>query len=262
MVDRETVIGWRGHEVIDREGQKIGKVTEVYLDRETDEPEWVTVTTGLFGTRQTFVPIRDAVSEGETVRVAFDKAHVKEAPNVDAEGQLSQQEEAELYRHYGVDYGRSESGTVLPESGGERGSAGEPAAGGRRGEGGGPEQGADAQAAAPSGGPGEGRPADASGEQDVRADREGDQAAASGQAGPATPPVPETMGGAGGPDQGEQAGGELGDEVETRRVGREPAEAEGAESSETRLRLKKYVVKEEVRIPVEREEVEVERDEG
>jgi uncharacterized protein (TIGR02271 family) len=101
---REDVLSWRGLNMVDADGDKIGKIDEIYLDAETEEPEWAVVTTGLFGTKQTFVPIQDASSTGDGVRVPFEKAVVKDAPKVDPDGRLSQDEERALYRHYGRDY--------------------------------------------------------------------------------------------------------------------------------------------------------------
>ena len=79
------------------------------------EPEWVTVSTGLFGTRTTFVPIGDAeLTDGE-VRLAYTKDQIKDAPNVDADGALSRDEEQHLYEHYGRgDYGDWDGSDVAP----------------------------------------------------------------------------------------------------------------------------------------------------
>jgi uncharacterized protein (TIGR02271 family) len=101
---REDVLSWRGQDMVDSDGDKIGKIEEIYLDAETDEPEWALVSTGLFGGKSSFVPIRDASSSGDGVRVAFDKATVKDAPKVDPDGRLSPEEESELYRYYGREY--------------------------------------------------------------------------------------------------------------------------------------------------------------
>src|SRR3954447_2472395 len=101
---REDVLSWRGQDMLDADGDKIGKIDEIYLDAETDRPEWAVVTTGLFGTKQTFVPIGDATPSGDGIRVPFEKATVKDAPKVDPDGRLSQSEERELYQHYGRDY--------------------------------------------------------------------------------------------------------------------------------------------------------------
>jgi uncharacterized protein (TIGR02271 family) len=104
---REDVLSWRGQDMVDNDGDKIGKIDEIYLDQETNEPEWAVVTTGLFGTKQTFVPIADATSTGDGVRVPYEKAQVKDAPKIDPDGKLSQDEERQLYQHYGRDWGNS-----------------------------------------------------------------------------------------------------------------------------------------------------------
>jgi sporulation protein YlmC with PRC-barrel domain len=148
MLDTNTAVGWRGHELVDRDGDKIGTIAEIYLDAETNEPEWATVKTGLFGTRQAFVPIRDATSEGELVRVPFEKSQVKHAPSIDAEQQLSHAEEQELYDHYGIEYSRERSGSQLPEGGGGPGQEAMPPVGTAPGAG-------EARGTA-EGGPGEG----------------------------------------------------------------------------------------------------------
>jgi len=106
---------WRGRTVIDRDGEKIGKLGEIYLDRETNQPEWALVNTGLLGSKSSFVPLQGAAPAGEDVRVAYTKEQVKNAPSIDADGELSQQQEAELYRHYGLEYSEARSGTEMPE---------------------------------------------------------------------------------------------------------------------------------------------------
>jgi uncharacterized protein (TIGR02271 family) len=116
-LQREDALQLRGQDLADRDGDTIGKVEEIYLDVETDQPEWALVNTGMFGTKSTFVPLKESTRDGETLRVPYEKDQVKDAPRVDADGQLSQREEAELYRHYGLDYSESESGSGLPEGG-------------------------------------------------------------------------------------------------------------------------------------------------
>ncbi len=91
-----------GNDVVDNDGDTIGTATEVFLDDQSGNPEWVTVKTGLFGTKSTFVPLREATLTDGGVRVPVSKAAVKDAPKVDADQHLSPQEEEELYRHYGV----------------------------------------------------------------------------------------------------------------------------------------------------------------
>jgi hypothetical protein len=98
----ETVRGWRGRVMVDR--NKIGEVVDIYLDNETDRPEWAVVRTGLFGLRSTFVPLAEAREVGDELQVPHQRLQVKQAPNIEPDGQLSAAEEAELYRHYGLDY--------------------------------------------------------------------------------------------------------------------------------------------------------------
>jgi uncharacterized protein (TIGR02271 family) len=126
MPTTNDVLTWRGQELHGSDGEKLGTIEEIYLDNETGKPEWALVTTGLFGTKQSFVPLRDASPSGDGVSVPFDKSTVKESPKVDPDGQLSQPEEAELYRHYGMDYSEPESGSGLPDAGsaGEKGGPG------------------------------------------------------------------------------------------------------------------------------------------
>jgi uncharacterized protein (TIGR02271 family) len=102
--DATNVQEWRGRTVVDRDGDKIGKLDEIYLDQETGRPEWALVNTGLLGTRSTFVPLSGADPVGNEVQVRWEKAHVKDAPSVEADGQLSHEEEAQLYEHYGFDH--------------------------------------------------------------------------------------------------------------------------------------------------------------
>src|SRR5215218_1218471 len=110
-----------GSTAVGNDGGKLGKVGEVYLDDETGRPEWATVHTGLFGTKETFVPLAQADLSGDQVRVPYAKAKVKDAPRIDTDGHLSPEEEAELYRYYGVsDSGTSSAPTVSVDMGGDR----------------------------------------------------------------------------------------------------------------------------------------------
>jgi PRC-barrel domain/Domain of unknown function (DUF2382) len=100
----DTARGWLGRVMTDRDSNKIGEVVDIYLDNETGRPEWAVVRTGLFGMRSTFVPLADAREVGDELQVPHRRLQVKEAPNIEPDGQLSEVEEAELYRHYGLDY--------------------------------------------------------------------------------------------------------------------------------------------------------------
>jgi uncharacterized protein (TIGR02271 family) len=100
--------------MVDPAGAKLGTIDAIYLDDETGQPEWATVTSSLFGTKAAFVPLAQAQDTGDSVQVPYDKQQVKDAPSLEADGQLSQDEEAELYRHYGLDYSEHRSDAGLP----------------------------------------------------------------------------------------------------------------------------------------------------
>ena len=92
--------------MVDPAGDKLGTIDAIYLDDETGQPEWATVTSGLFTATSSFVPLAQAQAMGDSVQVPYDKDQVKDAPNMQADGQLSQDDEAELYHHYGLQYTR------------------------------------------------------------------------------------------------------------------------------------------------------------
>ncbi|MYW62495.1 DUF2382 domain-containing protein [Streptomyces sp. SID8379] len=94
----------------DRTGEKIGSVERVYLDDRTGRADWVTVKTGLFGMKETFVPLRGATHDDERLNVGYTKEAVKDAPRVDADGHLEESEKHELYAHYGLS--RASAGTA------------------------------------------------------------------------------------------------------------------------------------------------------
>jgi uncharacterized protein (TIGR02271 family) len=121
MPQLQTALDWRGRDLVDRDGNKVGGIQEIYLDRDTEQPEWALVNTGLFGTRSTFVPLTDATEAEDAIKVPFEKSQIKDAPNVDADQELSQDEEASLYRHYGFDYSERRSDSGLPEGKGDGG---------------------------------------------------------------------------------------------------------------------------------------------
>jgi uncharacterized protein (TIGR02271 family) len=103
-LQKDRILEHRGNDLRDRDGEKIGSIEEIYLDARTNEPEWALVNTGLFGTKQTFVPLTEATEEGGTLTVPYDKSTVKDAPKVEPDGQLTHSEESQLYSYYGMDY--------------------------------------------------------------------------------------------------------------------------------------------------------------
>jgi uncharacterized protein (TIGR02271 family) len=128
MTQMTEAYDWRGREIVDADGDKVGTVEELFHDRDTQQPEWAAVRTGLFGKKLSFVPIEGAEPAGEDVRVPFSKEQIKDAPKIDdSNGELSQQEEAQLYEHYGMSHGESRSDSGLPEGGAPNAGNGGPA---------------------------------------------------------------------------------------------------------------------------------------
>jgi PRC-barrel domain len=93
---------------VDAEGNRIGKISKVYHDDQTGQPQWVLVETGLFGTRQSFAPIRGSRFDGELVVLAVSKDQVKNAPNIDMDAHISQDEQDALRQYYGGNLGTAE----------------------------------------------------------------------------------------------------------------------------------------------------------
>jgi uncharacterized protein (TIGR02271 family) len=105
MPDLDTVRTWQGATMVDRDGDKIGTIESIYVDDQTGQPEWALVNTGLFGTKSSFVPLAQAAATGDQVQVPYQKQLVKDAPRIDPDQHLSESEEQQLWRHYGLDYG-------------------------------------------------------------------------------------------------------------------------------------------------------------
>jgi uncharacterized protein (TIGR02271 family) len=114
MPDIDTVRDWQGRTMVDPAGDKLGTIDAIYLDDETGQPEWATVTSGLFTAKAAFVPLAQAQDLGDSVQVPYDKQQVSDAPSPQADGSLSQDEEAALYRHYGLEYSEHRSDSGLP----------------------------------------------------------------------------------------------------------------------------------------------------
>jgi hypothetical protein len=104
---------WQGRTLVDHHGEPLGTIEIIYLDKVTNQPEWALLEAGA-GLARTFVPLVSAGEEGDTIRVPFDKALIEGAPAMPADQELSEEQEGELYRHYGVPYSRADSPSGLP----------------------------------------------------------------------------------------------------------------------------------------------------
>jgi PRC-barrel domain len=99
------VAEWHGRMLIDREGKKIGKLQDVYVDVETDEPQFATVKEGFIGRHLTFVPLGGIKVGPDVLEAAVSKAQVENAPNLEQHGEeLSQADESSLYHHFELNY--------------------------------------------------------------------------------------------------------------------------------------------------------------
>lgn len=99
------VAEWHGKVLVDHEGERIGKLEDVYVDVETDVPQFATVKEGLIGRHLTFVPLGGIKVGPDELQVAVYKAQVESAPNIELHGEeLSQADESSLYHHYQLNY--------------------------------------------------------------------------------------------------------------------------------------------------------------
>jgi uncharacterized protein (TIGR02271 family) len=98
-------------------GEKLGKVDGIYLDNDTQRPEWAAVKSGLFGSHVSLVPLATADLAGDQLRVPFDKGALESAPHHDPDRELSPQDEADLFTHYGIPYGGD---SVTARTGGQQ----------------------------------------------------------------------------------------------------------------------------------------------
>jgi uncharacterized protein YrrD len=101
MARHRNIAEWHGTDLVDRDGEKIGKLEEVYVDVETDEPMFGTVKEGFIGRHLTFVPLGGITIGPDNLQVAVSREEVKGAPNTQMQGdELSHTDEATLYHYY------------------------------------------------------------------------------------------------------------------------------------------------------------------
>jgi PRC-barrel domain/Domain of unknown function (DUF2382) len=98
--DLDTILGWRGRIVRDRNGEEIGKIGDLYLDEETDRPAYAGVRTGLFGRRESIVPLEAVVERDGELIAPYDAEQVHDAPAIDPDEALDEAEQQRLARHY------------------------------------------------------------------------------------------------------------------------------------------------------------------
>jgi PRC-barrel domain len=102
MPTLQDVEGWKGRTVVDPDGDKVGTLEEFYLDRQSGDPTWAAIRTGLFGTHTSLAPLDGAALAGNDVQLGYSKSAVKDAPRPEVEGELTRDEERRLFDHYGA----------------------------------------------------------------------------------------------------------------------------------------------------------------
>jgi sporulation protein YlmC with PRC-barrel domain len=113
MFEAASIREWRGQDVVDAQGHKIGELEAVYVDTATDLPSFGTVTVGMpTRHRLVFVPIDHAIVGPGYVKVPYDKNQVKDAPSIGTDGELPAGDEEAVFKHYLLAY--------EPGAGGER----------------------------------------------------------------------------------------------------------------------------------------------
>jgi PRC-barrel domain len=115
--DPATLERWRALAIVDRNGTTVGTIIEFYLDRETGHPTWALVNTGMFAATHTFIPLVQATEISDGLQVPYEKQHIKDTPRIDPHDELTPDEEAALFVHYGVDYQSSPTPTDAAAAG-------------------------------------------------------------------------------------------------------------------------------------------------
>jgi uncharacterized protein (TIGR02271 family) len=111
MIDQTHVQALYDCDVIDNKGEKIGSVKRVWLEDGTGAPMWAEVHTGLFGMKESFVPIQQGQVAGGAITVPVTKEQVKESPSMHtSDDHMTEQEQEALYRHYGMRIPQAKSG--------------------------------------------------------------------------------------------------------------------------------------------------------
>ena len=100
MTTTEDLQNMEGRTATDVDGAKLGKIGQVYVDDQNGQPLWVTIATGMFGKKETFAPLYGSRTSGDNLQLAVSKDMVKDAPSVDPDGHISDDENEALYRYY------------------------------------------------------------------------------------------------------------------------------------------------------------------
>jgi hypothetical protein len=110
--EQGSALDWEGQMVVDRGGEKIGTLEEVFLVEETGRPEWGLVKVGRIKSHTTLAPLTRAHPVREGVKLACERQLVQDAPRIDAGAEPSEQQVNAVYRHYGIDPSEGQSASA------------------------------------------------------------------------------------------------------------------------------------------------------
>jgi len=120
MTTTEDLQNMEGQTAVDMNGAKLGKIGQIYVDDQTGQPLWVTITTGMFGTKQSFAPLHGSRSDGGALHLAVTKDMVTDAPGVEADGHIEDAENEALYTYYNGHLGETAQGQYQEHAGDAR----------------------------------------------------------------------------------------------------------------------------------------------
>ena len=120
MTTTEELQNMEGQTAVDVNGAKLGKIGQIYVDDQTGQPLWVTITTGMFGTKQSFAPLYGSRSDGGALHLAVTKDMVTDAPGVEADGHIEDSENEALYTYYNGHLGETAQGQYQEHAGDTR----------------------------------------------------------------------------------------------------------------------------------------------
>src|SRR5512135_778419 len=105
MFEAGNIREWRGHDVVDAQGHKVGELEAVYVDTSTDLPSFGTVKVGMPSRhRLVFVPLAHATVGPGYLKVTYSMKHVKKSPSISTNGELPVADEEAIFKHYGLTY--------------------------------------------------------------------------------------------------------------------------------------------------------------
>ena len=90
----------------DKNGEKLGDVNEVFVDDQSGQPTFVEVNHGLFGMNSSLVPLRGHDFSGDDLKLGFSKDRIKDAPDFDSDKPLTPEAQSDIFKHYGLDNAR------------------------------------------------------------------------------------------------------------------------------------------------------------